>query len=324
MSQMHDMSWMQHDDPASELLMQQGSGTATGPSAVPEHMGAMVERGGWMLMAHGNLFVSQVVQGGPRGNDALASTNWLMGMATRKAGRGQLMLRTMLSLEPLTVPKGGYPELFQTGETYHGLPLTATQSRYRVRQLAQIADGGVGDDRQLVIKRGRDGRATDGRVEKHGAHATTLGTVHVDIEVIAHEYNLFEGQFEGGTKLFEDGRHRFAVAVLVGEDHGVDGRSHTEAVEDFAEREARCASGIADQAEAKTARAKARHEVACTADQIGQHVDGGVGIRLFQCFERLLVEGGRLDLQRLEEVVDLPPAGNVAVDRPIEVMAAPP
>jgi hypothetical protein len=127
MSQMHDMSSMQHTDPASELLMQQGSGTATGPASVPEHMGTMAERDGWMLMAHGNAFVSQVVQGGPRGNDALFSTNWLMGMATRKAGPGQLLLRTMLSLEPLTVPKGGYPELFQTGETYRGLPIVDAQ-----------------------------------------------------------------------------------------------------------------------------------------------------------------------------------------------------
>jgi hypothetical protein len=127
MSQMHDMSSMQHPDPASELLMQQGSGTSAGPSAAPEHMGAMVERAGWMLMAHGSAFVSQIEQGGPRGGDALVSTNWLMGMATRKAGPGQLMLRTMLSLEPLTVPKGGYPELFQTGETYRGLPIVDAQ-----------------------------------------------------------------------------------------------------------------------------------------------------------------------------------------------------
>jgi hypothetical protein len=127
MPQMHDMSSMQHTDPASELLMQQGSGTSAGPAAAPEHMGAMVERDGWMLMAHGSAFVSQDVQGGPRGRDALVSTNWLMGMAMRKAGRGQLMLRTMLSLEPLTVPKGGYPELFQTGETYRGLPIVDAQ-----------------------------------------------------------------------------------------------------------------------------------------------------------------------------------------------------
>lgn len=127
MSQMHDMSSMQSTDPAADLLMQQGSGTATGPAAAPEHMGAMTEHHGWMLMAHGSAFVSQVVQSGPRGGDAPFSTNWMMGMATRKIGAGQLLLRSMLSLEPLTVPKGGYPELFQTGETYHGLPIVDAQ-----------------------------------------------------------------------------------------------------------------------------------------------------------------------------------------------------
>jgi hypothetical protein len=127
MSQMHDMSSMQSTDHATELLMQQGSGTATGPTAAPQHMGAMTERDGWMLMAHGSAFVSQVVQSGPRGDDALFSTNWVMGMATGKVGAGQLLLRSMLSLEPLTAPKGGYPELFQTGETYRGLPIVDAQ-----------------------------------------------------------------------------------------------------------------------------------------------------------------------------------------------------
>lgn len=131
----HDMSQMHHDmpsmqqesDPAMELLHRQGSGTATNPAASPMAMGLMTEAHGWMLMAHGNAFVAQVVQRGPRGDDALFSANWAMGMAMRKAGRGQLLLRSMLSLEPATVRNGGYPELFQTGETYHGLPLVDRQ-----------------------------------------------------------------------------------------------------------------------------------------------------------------------------------------------------
>jgi hypothetical protein len=49
-----------------------------------------------------------------------------MGMAERPIGGGHLMLRSMLSLEPLTVGKK-YPELFQTGETIGGRPIIDAQ-----------------------------------------------------------------------------------------------------------------------------------------------------------------------------------------------------
>lgn len=110
---MHDMHAMK-SDPASDLLMRQASGTSMNPAAVPTHM-TMTQRGDWMLMLHGMAFVSQVVQSGPRGGDKLFSTNWVMGMAQRPLGGGQLLFRSMLSLEPLTIGRS-YPELFQTGE----------------------------------------------------------------------------------------------------------------------------------------------------------------------------------------------------------------
>jgi Cu/Ag efflux protein CusF len=121
-----DMSGMQmQNDATSELLMRQASGTSMNPAAAPMHM-TMTQRGDWMLMLHGLAFVSQVVQSGPRGDDKLFSTNWIMGMASRPLGGGQLMLRSMLSLEPLTVGKK-YPELFQTGETIGGRPIIDAQ-----------------------------------------------------------------------------------------------------------------------------------------------------------------------------------------------------
>jgi hypothetical protein len=60
-------------------------------------------------------------QSGARGDDQLFSTNMLMGMATRPLGPGRLGLRTMMSLEPLTVGTHGYPLLLQTGETADGV-----------------------------------------------------------------------------------------------------------------------------------------------------------------------------------------------------------
>jgi len=118
------MSHMQHDA-TSELLMRQASGTSMNPAAAPMHM-TMTHSGDWMLMLHGQAFVEQVVQSGPRGDDKLFSTNWIMGMADRPLSGGHLMLRSMLSLEPLTVGDK-YPELFQTGETIHGRPIVDAQ-----------------------------------------------------------------------------------------------------------------------------------------------------------------------------------------------------
>jgi Cu/Ag efflux protein CusF len=120
---MHDMAMIA--DPTAALLMRQASGTSMNPAAAPMHVTA-TRRGGWMLMLHGAAFVDQVVQSGPRGDDKLFSTNWIMGMADRPLGGGHLMLRSMLSLEPLTVGKK-YPELFQTGETIGGRPIVDAQ-----------------------------------------------------------------------------------------------------------------------------------------------------------------------------------------------------
>ena len=41
----------------------------------------------WMLMSDGLLFAAVNHQGGPKGGDEFISTNWWMGMATRKAGK---------------------------------------------------------------------------------------------------------------------------------------------------------------------------------------------------------------------------------------------
>jgi hypothetical protein len=87
----------------------------------------MKQVGPWMLMAHGNVFLTGNFQGGPRGLHRFESTNWLMLMEHRKLGPGVLEFHQMLSAEPGTLPAGGSPQLFQTGETYKGLPLVDKQ-----------------------------------------------------------------------------------------------------------------------------------------------------------------------------------------------------
>jgi hypothetical protein len=108
-----------------------GSGTGWEPASVPEHEW-MLMRGGWELMAHGVIFTDYNQQGGPRGEGKAESVNWGMLMEQHKLGRGTILLRQMFSAESLTSPHPGFPELFQTGETYHGVPLVDHQHPHNV------------------------------------------------------------------------------------------------------------------------------------------------------------------------------------------------
>jgi hypothetical protein len=109
-----------------------GSGTAWEPASVPEHEW-MLMRGGWELMAHGQIFIDYNQQGGPRGEGAKAeSVNVGMLMEQHPLGRGTILFRQMFSAESLTSPHPGFPELFQTGETYHGAGLVDHQHPHNV------------------------------------------------------------------------------------------------------------------------------------------------------------------------------------------------
>jgi hypothetical protein len=81
------------------------------------------ESGGWHVMQDAAVYGLFNHQGGPRGGDELRVPNWWMGMFGRKVGSSNLTINTMLSLDPLTVGKKGYRELFQVGEAFEGKPL---------------------------------------------------------------------------------------------------------------------------------------------------------------------------------------------------------
>ncbi len=104
---------------------------ATGTSWQPDsslHSGLHFMKGEWTLMLHGYAQLIYDHQGGPRGADKTFSSNMLMLMGTRAAGEGTFGFRAMLSAEPLTLGRGGYPLLLQTGETADGrTPLTDRQ-----------------------------------------------------------------------------------------------------------------------------------------------------------------------------------------------------
>jgi hypothetical protein len=78
--------------------------------------------GAWTLMLHGQLFVQYLQEWAPvhRGSHQAGSINWFMATAHHALGRGRAGVRTMVSLEPWTIPGCGYPDLLATGELCEG------------------------------------------------------------------------------------------------------------------------------------------------------------------------------------------------------------
>jgi len=131
-----------------------GSGTGWEPASVPGHewmwmgptlrqaQGRLSDKGsetwgtrlldGWEVMAHGVIFAGYNQQGGARGEGKAESVNWGMLMEQHTLGDGTILLRQMFSAESLTSPHPGFPELFQTGETYHGEALVDHQHPHNV------------------------------------------------------------------------------------------------------------------------------------------------------------------------------------------------
>lgn len=111
--------------PLNIPMGREASGTAWQPDATP--MYAVHRRaGGWQLMLHGSAFLQYLDAGSARAGEnagsqrQLGAINWFMGMARHALAGGDIVLRGMLSVEPWTVGKCGYPDLLATGELCDG------------------------------------------------------------------------------------------------------------------------------------------------------------------------------------------------------------
>jgi hypothetical protein len=128
MGNMADMPGMDHGDGMSMGRMtalseapmsREASGTAWQPDTA-SHEGWMTLRpDGWMTMVHGDITLVADRQTGPRGDDKAFVSGMMMASAGRDFGPARLTFRLMVSPDPF-MGKGGYPKLFQTGETADG------------------------------------------------------------------------------------------------------------------------------------------------------------------------------------------------------------
>jgi len=142
-----EMNMEQTPTTFTEWIRQHGaSGTSAEPNSTPMPM-LMTARRKWMVMLHGVGFFNVVEQSGERGSDKAFSTNWLMPMAQRQIGPGTFTARMMVSLEPGTVTKRYYPELFQQGETAFGKTIVDGQHPHDfIMELAALYDLKLGDN----------------------------------------------------------------------------------------------------------------------------------------------------------------------------------
>jgi hypothetical protein len=108
-----------------------GSGTSWVPDETSIY-GYMIHGKKWMTMLHGSFFArynnQDVFKQGSRGGEKFDAPDWLMAMTQRKIGTGGLFaINTMFSFDPFLVGPGGYPLLYQTGESFRGKKLVDTQ-----------------------------------------------------------------------------------------------------------------------------------------------------------------------------------------------------
>jgi hypothetical protein len=115
------------------------SKVARAQSAIDQHEHMQMNLSGWQFMQDGIVFVNFNHQGGARGGDEVIVPNWWMGMAARDTSRGRFTFTGMLSLDPATVGRDGYRELFQAGEALGERPLIDRQHPHDLfMQLAAV------------------------------------------------------------------------------------------------------------------------------------------------------------------------------------------
>lgn len=140
-----------------EPMSREASGTSWQPDLTPMEGHYMF--GPWMAMLHATAAGIFTQQGGNRGGTDFFATSMLMGDVWRDFDPIKLGFRSMLTLEPLTIPEEGYREVLQTGETADGVtPLLDHQHPHDLfMELALTGSIKIQDDQSLFVYFGYPG-----------------------------------------------------------------------------------------------------------------------------------------------------------------------
>ena len=134
-----------------DTLSTAGSGTSRLPANDAMH-GVHIMAGDWMLMVHGYAWGSATDQGGPRGAKEAFVQSMMMIEGARPLGdKVDLTLRSMMSADPL-MGERGYPDLFASGETAHGIALVDRQHPHDLfMEMSARVDIAHGTDSHIFI-----------------------------------------------------------------------------------------------------------------------------------------------------------------------------
>lgn len=177
-----------------------------------QHHAERAKASAWHLMQDAVAFFTYNDQGGPRGGRDFNVQNWWMGMTQRPAAGGTLQFNLMLSLEPATLGKDGYREIFQAGETANGLPLIDRQHPHEfLMQAAAVFRRPLGRGYALTLAGAPVGEPALGPVAfMHRASAGpnptaplghhTLDSTHIAMGVVTAA--LDRGPFQVEASLF--------------------------------------------------------------------------------------------------------------------------
>ncbi len=166
-------------------MEREGSGTSWQPDSSPMYaIHSMADE--WELMLHGNMFLQYVYEGSDRGDSGFGLVNWIMGMASRPVGPGQIGFRAMLSAEPITVGKCGYPDLLATGEFCDGEPLHDRQHPHDVfMEVAARYQQPLGGSMAVEIYGGLAGEPALGPV----AYPHRISAMSMPLATIGHHWH---------------------------------------------------------------------------------------------------------------------------------------
>lgn len=212
------MAVMRNPPPASGAqapsapAMPAGHEMAGGQQMPGMNMGT--EASGWHFRRDGVLYGLFNHQGGPRGGDEFVAPNWWMGMLMREKGSQQFGLNAMLSLDPATVGKSGYGEIFQVGEALDGKPLIDRQHPHDFfTQLVASWRTTLGEKTMLTFAGGPVGEPTLGPVAfVHRASAAGL----VLAPLGHHTFDSTHISFGVATAALERGRWTFEGSAFNG------------------------------------------------------------------------------------------------------------
>lgn len=133
-------------------MSREGSGTSWMPDDSPMFMKSLGVYGGFDTHLMGLASVNFSDAGGLRGESQLFSNSMAMVMGRRETGSGVWGASAMFSLDPIFNGKRGYPNLFQTGETADGQPLSDRQHPHDlIAELAVTYSQPIGNRARLFF-----------------------------------------------------------------------------------------------------------------------------------------------------------------------------